>query len=54
MKKTENKNRLIAKVQRSKIKGLRKLLKSRKELDIDKRKRELIEEYTNFGSKVIE
>eukprot|EP00828_Plagiopyla_frontata_P036748 TRINITY_DN4843_c0_g1_i2.p1 TRINITY_DN4843_c0_g1~~TRINITY_DN4843_c0_g1_i2.p1 ORF type:complete len:361 (-),score=64.47 TRINITY_DN4843_c0_g1_i2:48-1130(-) len=51
-KKTEAKNRLIAKVQRSKIKGLRKLLKRRKELDIDQRKRELIEEYTNFGSKV--
>ena len=67
IKKTEQKNRLIAKIQRRKIKGkkkkevkssnnlgkvLRKLIKRRKEIDNDKRKREIIEEYANFGSKV--
>lgn len=31
---------------------LRKLIKRRKEIDVDKRKREIIEEYANFGSKV--
>ena len=52
IKKTEQKNRLIAKIQRRKIKVLRKLIKRRKEIDDDKRKREIIEEYANFGSKV--
>jgi len=28
------------------------LIKRRKEIDDDKRKREIIEEYANFGSKV--
>ena len=32
---------------------LRKLLKSRKEQDVNKRKRDIIEEYSNFGSKVL-
>ena len=51
-KKTEQKNRLIAKIQRRKIKVLRKMLKARKLLNKDTAKREIIEDYANFGSKV--
>ena len=36
----------------SRLKEKRKLLKSRKELDSESKKRDIIEEYSNFGSKV--
>jgi len=52
VKKTEQKNHLIAKIQRRKIKILRKMLKSRKEIDQDTHKRDIIEEYANFSSRV--
>jgi hypothetical protein len=52
LRKTEHKNRLIAKIQRKKIKVLRKMLKRKKELSNTSQKREIIEEYANFGSKV--
>jgi hypothetical protein len=60
-KKTEHKNRLVAKIERRKIKILRKMVKSRKELDNDTIGRlysynliirDIIEEYANFASKV--
>ncbi len=52
-RKTENKNRLIAKIQRKKIKVLRKMLKRKKDINERNNKRDIIEEYANFGSKVI-
>lgn len=52
IKKTENKNRLIAKIQRKKIKFLRKILKTKKALETDNRKRDIVEEYHNFASRV--
>lgn len=52
IKKTEQKNRLIAKIQRKKIKVLRKMLKGRKMRDKETDKREIIEDYANFASKV--
>jgi len=42
IRKTEQKNRLIAKIQRKKIKVLRKLLKSRKDEDETEIKRNVI------------
>jgi hypothetical protein len=51
-KKTEGKNRLTAKIQRRKIKILRKILKTRKALDNDSLKRDIVEEYHNFASRV--
>lgn len=53
IKKTEHKNRLIAKIQRRKIKVLRKQLKRRKSIDIYQptQPRDIIDEYSNFGSK---
>lgn len=52
IKKTENKNRLVAKIQRKKIKVLRKMMKSRKELENESKGRDIIEEYANYASKV--
>jgi hypothetical protein len=49
---TEEKNRLIAKIQRKKIKILRKFTKARKDEDDDGNKRDIIEEYANFASRV--
>lgn len=52
IKKTEQKTRLIAKIQRKKTKVLRKMLKGRKIKDKESDKREIIEDYANFASKV--
>lgn len=52
IRKTEQKNRLIAKIQRKKIKVMRKLLKSRKTEDEVVTKRNIIEDYADFGSQV--
>ena len=52
IRKTEQKNRLIAKIQRKKIKVLRKLLKSRKEEERTDHRRNIIEDYSDFGSQV--
>jgi len=52
IRKTEHKNRLIAKIQRRKIKVLRKVIKSRKITMDPQLRREIIEDYNNFASKV--
>lgn len=52
IRKTEQKNRLIAKIQRRKIKLLRKLLKSRKVEDEDSTLRDIIQDYVDYGSSV--
>ncbi|CAD8140366.1 unnamed protein product [Paramecium pentaurelia] len=52
IKKTELKNRMVAKIQKRKIKILRKMQKSRKEIDNEDKGREIIEDYANFASKV--
>jgi len=52
IRKTEHKNRLIAKIQRRKIKQLRKVIKSRKKTMNPQKRREIIEDYNNFASKV--
>ena len=52
LKKTENKERAIAKIQRKRIKVLRKMYKARKTVEIKSTKRDIIEEYANFGSTV--
>jgi hypothetical protein len=43
---------LIAKIQRKKIKLLRKLLKSRKEEGQENNTRDIIENYADYGSSV--
>lgn len=50
LKKTENKERALAKIQRKRIKVLRKMYKARKNVEIKGKKRDVIEEYANFGS----
>lgn len=52
LKKTENKERAIAKIQRKRIKVLRKMYKARKTVEVKSGKRDIIEEYANFGSTV--
>ena len=52
LKKTENKERALAKIQRKRIKILRKMYKARKNVEIKGSKRDIIEEYSNFGSSV--
>lgn len=52
LKKTENKERALAKIQRKRIKVLRKMYKARKNVEIKGKKRDVIEEYANFGSSV--
>lgn len=52
LKKTENKERALAKIQRKRIKVLRKMYKARKNVEIKDLKRDIIEEYANFGSSV--
>lgn len=49
-KKTEGKNRLVAKIQRRKIKILRKILKEKKTIESKKNKKDIVEEYHNFAS----
>jgi hypothetical protein len=52
MDKTENKERALAKIQRKRIKVLRKMFKARKNVEIKGKKRDIIEDYANFGSTV--
>lgn len=47
LKKTEDKEKSIAKIQRKRIKILRKMFKARKNVE---KKRDIIAEYSNFGS----
>ena len=50
--KTENKERAIAKIQRKRIKVLRKMFKARKAVEHKSEGRDIIEDYGNFGSTV--
>ena len=52
LKKTEIKERSLAKIQRKRIKVLRKMYKARKNVEIKGLKRDIIEDYANFGSAV--
>ena len=50
LKKTEDKEKAIAKIQRKRIKVLRKMFKARKNLDNKGARRDIINQYSNFGS----
>lgn len=52
LKKTENKERQLAKIQRNRIKVLRKMYKARKNVEFKGSKRDIIEEYASYGSTV--
>jgi hypothetical protein len=52
LKKTEHKDRALAKIGRKRIKLLRKMFKARKSNDQTSIHRDIIEEYANFGSEV--
>lgn len=52
LKKMEHKERAVAKIQRQRIKVLRKMYKARKNVEIKGQKRDIIEEYSNYGSTV--
>lgn len=52
LRKTEHKERALAKIQRKRIKMLRKMYKARKGVEYNDHKRDIIEEYDNFGSTV--
>ena len=52
LKKTEIKNRAVAKIHRRRIKVMRKKYKDRSKIEYKIKRREIIEEYSNFGSKV--
>ena len=52
LKKTENKERALAKIQRKRIKVLRKMYKARKGVEVNEMKRDIIQDYENFGSTV--
>lgn len=52
LKKNENKERALAKIQRNRIKVLRKMYKARKNVEIKGTKRDIIEEYASYGSTV--
>lgn len=52
LKKTENKERALAKIQRNRIKVLRKMYKARKNVEFKGSKRDIIEEYASYGSTV--
>ena len=52
LRKTETKERSIAKIQRKRIKVLRKMFKARKNVDTKGKRRDIIEDYSNFGSTV--
>lgn len=51
-KKTEDKERALAKIQRKRIKVLRKMYKARKNVEIKSQHRDIIEEYACYGSTV--
>eukprot|EP00753_Platysulcus_tardus_P015910 PLAT5336.4.p1 GENE.PLAT5336.4~~PLAT5336.4.p1 ORF type:complete len:717 (+),score=376.62 PLAT5336.4:82-2232(+) len=51
-RKLEDKERAIAAIQARRIKELRKLAKARKRVGAPRRKRDIIEEYADFGSRV--
>ena len=52
LKKTEQKDRALAKIGRRRIKVLRKMFKERKKMDKTSTKRDITDEYGNFGSAV--
>ena len=52
LRKTEHKERALAKIQRKRIKVLRKMYKARKNVEIKGERRDIIEDYANFGSTV--
>lgn len=52
IRKTEQKNRHVANYQRKQIKDVRKLMKLRKAEDVVTHKRNIIEDYADFGSQV--
>lgn len=52
LKKTENKERSLAKIQRKRIKVLRKMYKARKNVEVTGNTRDIIADYENFGSTV--
>lgn len=52
LKKTEQKDRALAKIGRRRIKVLRKMFKERKKMDKTSNQRDITEEYGNFGSTV--
>lgn len=52
IRKTENKEKALAKIQRKRIKVLRKMYKARKNVEVKGKKRDIIEDYANFGSTV--
>mmetsp|Transcript_44861 Transcript_44861/g.60868 ORF Transcript_44861/g.60868 Transcript_44861/m.60868 type:complete len:284 (+) Transcript_44861:14-865(+) len=52
LKKTDDKEKALAKIQRKRIKVLRKMYKARKNVEMKGKKRDIIEEYANFGSTV--
>jgi hypothetical protein len=54
LKKTEIKERALAKIHRKRIKVLRKMYKARKNenVDVKGKRRDIIEDYANFGSTV--
>ena len=49
LRKTETKERSIAKIQRKRIKVLRKMFKARKNVDTKGKRRDIIEDYSNFA-----
>jgi hypothetical protein len=51
-KKTEDKERALAKIQRKRIKVLRKMYKARKNVEMKSQHRDIIEEYAHYGSTV--
>jgi hypothetical protein len=51
-KKTEDKERALAKIQRKRIKVLRKMYKARKNVEMKSHHRDIIEEYAHYGSTV--
>ena len=52
MKKQDDKEKALQKIHRQRIKVLRKMYKARKMVDMQGAKRDIIEEYANFGSTV--
>lgn len=52
LKKTEQKDRAVAKIHRKRIKVLRKKFKARKTIEYTAKKRDIIDDYANFGSTV--
>jgi len=52
LKKTEQKDRALVKIGRKRIKVLRKMYKERKAADFKSTKRDIIEEYADYGSEI--